>query len=220
MRISLQNLQNIKDALLIVAVLYFYTMALVLNFGRNAYGMDSPIFFLLMSLIFLISIALEIVIVWWNKRKTIFWFVLAVFSYGVIGLYVAPILYGSWILTYIFLEPIIMVFVGGFAFSIGHLTAESIYYKTALTPARVKSEVTELPGWNYEKRQLIKTYEFADAGEAINYLNRISQISGIAEHPPEELHVENNRLTVTLSSPVASGITTTDLHLAKKIDSL
>lgn len=213
-------LLNLKETILVVTVLYFYALAFALSFDRPTYGMDAPAIFLTMSVLFLLAMALEIVLAWWDKRRVLLWFVLAVVSYGVIGLYVAPAVYGSWILLFVLLEPLLIAFVGGFAFASAHLIARSLFSTILLRPNQLAVALDRLPGWNLDGEAIRKTYEFVDFAEALNFVNQAGRVIEATHHHPSELHLTGNRVEIALTSPEERGVTITDVSLARKFDSL
>lgn len=119
-------LNGLKDTLLVLCICYFYALAFGLGLHREVFGLDDQRIFLSMCALFLFALSIEALLSWWNRRAILFWGVLGVLFYGIVGLYVAPIFYGASIITYVLLEPLVIVFVGGFAFAYGHVLAEGM----------------------------------------------------------------------------------------------
>jgi 4a-hydroxytetrahydrobiopterin dehydratase len=212
-------INKIKDVLLVLAVVYFYGLAIALQFHFATYGLDQPAAFLTMNTVFLLAIGLEITLAWWNKKVFVFWLAIGVLSYGIIGLYVAPSIYGPWILTYVFLEPLIVVFVGGIAFGFGNVLAQHVFSAKRLPSEQVRLSLKELPGWNYADDKLSKTFAFRDFLATLDFLNRIGAIVNETHHHLE-FHFSGRQITLVLTTSDAGGVTLTDVDHARKFDVL
>lgn len=119
-------LVNLKESLLVLCICYFYAIAFSLGLHREVFGLDDVRIFVSMCALFLFALSIEVLLSWWNKRAQFFWICMAVLFYGVMGLYVAPIIYGPSIITYVLLEPLVIVFVGGFAFVYGKVLSQAL----------------------------------------------------------------------------------------------
>ncbi|MFZ2804422.1 MAG: 4a-hydroxytetrahydrobiopterin dehydratase [Patescibacteria group bacterium] len=212
-------LSNLKETLLILTVFYFYGLAFALLLHRETFGLDQPAIFLAMCGIFLLSVAFEVVLAWWNTKRFLLWIGLGVVSYGVIGLYLAPILYGQGILVYVLLEPLVIVFIGGLAFSYGHIFALQIMESKRVSPAQLSSAVLRLPGWAIRHGGIEKTYLFQDFPEALNFVNRVATIAARTHHKPA-VFISGASVVVRLTTPEEGGVTVTDLNLARSFDAL
>lgn len=212
-------LLRLKDILLVLSVAYFYGLAIALQFRLATYGMDTPAIFLAMNVFFLLAIGLEVTLAWWNKKVSVLWLALGVLSYGIIGLYVAPAFYGSWILTFVFLEPLIIVFVGGLAFGFGHMLAPHVVPATRLSPGQIRSALGGLPGWEYADGKLAKAFQFRDFVGTLNFLNQVGEILNETRHHIE-FHLSGRAITLVLTTPDQKGVTVTDLDHARKFDAI
>jgi len=212
-------LSNLKEFLLVLTALYFYGLAFAVSFGKPLYGVDHPVIFLTMCTLFLLAIGYEIFFNWWKNKIFIFWFVLWVVSYGVIGLYLAPVIFGRWILSYVLFEPLIIVFVGGFAFSYGRILARHFTAQATLTAAQVEQALQLMPGWKAERGIFIKTFEFADFSQALNFVNQVGRLAIGMRHYPD-IRLAGQRVAVSVQSRKAGGLTRTDFDQARKIDAV
>jgi 4a-hydroxytetrahydrobiopterin dehydratase len=84
-------------------------------------------------------------------------------------------------------------------------------------------EITEalagLPGWTRSGDSIAATVQLADFREAILYTGAIAYLAEAANHHPDIL-IEWNRVTLTLSTHAAGGLTGADMNLAGQITAL
>ncbi len=212
-------LSNLKEFVLVVTILYFYGLAFAMQFGKSLYNLDHPAVFLTMCLLYLLAVGYEIVFNWWKARTFLVWFLLWVVSYGIIGLYLAPAIFGRWILTYVFIEPLVIVFIGGFAFSVGRVLALHFTQRSTLTPGELERALQDLPGWNTDGQSLAKSFESRDFEDALNFVNQVGRIAIGMRHYPR-LKLSGAHVTVRLSSWHIGGLTKTDINQARKIDAI
>lgn len=88
-----------------------------------------------------------------------------------------------------------------------------------LRAAEVDRRLRALPGWHREGRQLRCVFEFRDFPRAIRWVNRVARLAEVAGHHPDLL-IEYNRVTVTLTTHDAGGLTSKDLALAAELAGL
>ncbi len=212
-------LGSLKDFILVFTILYFYGLAFSMSFGKNLFGLDQPFVFLLMCSLFLLAVGYEIFFSWWKSNIMIVWAALWIMSYGIIGLYLAPAIFGSWIVTYILFEPLIIVFMGGFAFSYGHILAQHFTAHQTLGKNEIAAALELLPGWQVERNRLVKTFEFIDFSQALNFVNQIGRIAENMRHYPN-LMVSGRHVRVSVLSRGLHGLTKADVEQARKIDAV
>jgi len=88
----------------------------------------------------------------------------------------------------------------------------------ALMPeAEVDRRLTSLPGWERDGQQIRKEYSFGSYMDGIAFVNRVAGLAEKMDHHPDML-VGYRRVTLTLSSHDAGGLTARDLKLAAAID--
>lgn len=211
------NLHNLKEMLLVITVVYFYGLGFALLFHRPTFGLDAPPMFLTMSSLFLIAILIEMMLAWWNKLRFILWGMLGLLAYAILGLYLAPSLYGDEILLYVFVEPLLITFIGGFAFVYGRLLADAFFSGAPLRPAALERSLRTLPGWVIERNALRKTYRFDGFGSALNFLNRIGRLGEKRTHYPR-VHMRGSSVSVELSTSHPNGVSHLDISMAREID--
>lgn len=212
-------LANLKEFVLVVSILYFYGLAFAMQFGKSLYNLDHPAIFLTMCTVYLLAIGYEIVFNWWKAGSFLVWFFLWVVSYGIIGLYLAPAIFGNWILVYVFIEPIIIVFIGGFAFSVGRVLALHFTQRSTLSTSELEQALRDLPGWSADGRSLVKTFEYRDFEESLNFVNQVGRLAISMRHYPR-LKLAGPRVTIRLSSWHIGGLTRTDVNQALRIDAI
>lgn len=204
---------------MLLSVCYFYGLAFALHFDKPTFGLDAPPVFLVMGTIFLLALALEVVLAWWNRISFISWAFLWLVSYGVIGLYVAPLIFGPEILLFVYVEPVIIIFLGGFAFIYGKLIADAFLPQRRLSQERLQRELLGLPGWQIDGNGIVKTYNFKTFPDALNFVNRVALIAESMQHHPD-VHTKQSSVIIHLTSHEDGGVAMRDIREAKKIDAI
>jgi 4a-hydroxytetrahydrobiopterin dehydratase len=88
-----------------------------------------------------------------------------------------------------------------------------------LNPAEIKSALTKAPEWKKQKSAITRTYEFKDFPAAIKFVGAVARIAEKAWHHPD-IDIRWNKVTLTLSTHDAGGLTQKDFNLAKQFDAL
>lgn len=90
-----------------------------------------------------------------------------------------------------------------------------------LTPAERDAALKELPGWTLREDGLAicRDLVFADFNEAFGFMTRVALHADKADHHPEWSNVYN-RVSVTLTTHDAGGLSLRDVATAKFIDGL
>lgn len=86
-----------------------------------------------------------------------------------------------------------------------------------LSDIAIQRELGSLPGWSRRGDLLTRTYTFRNFLDAIAFVNRVAEHAESANHHPD-IDIRYSRVTLTLSTHDAGGITQNDLDLAKSID--
>lgn len=86
-----------------------------------------------------------------------------------------------------------------------------------LTDAAVSDGLNRLPGWERRGDAIVKKYAFPSYLEGIFFVNRVAPLAEQADHHPD-LTVGWKKVTVSLSTHSAGGITEKDMDLARKIE--
>ncbi|MFG0326814.1 MAG: 4a-hydroxytetrahydrobiopterin dehydratase [Phycisphaerales bacterium JB037] len=90
---------------------------------------------------------------------------------------------------------------------------------TKMTEAEVENALTELAEWSEVGGEIQRTYGFNDFVASIAFVNKIAEVAESMQHHPDIL-IRYNRVTLTLSTHDAGGITEKDFQLAARADAL
>lgn len=89
-----------------------------------------------------------------------------------------------------------------------------------LTTAAIAAALAELPGWAPTDADgataIQKQYRFKDFVAAMAFVNAVAERAEEAGHHPDIL-IRYNRVTLTLSTHDAGGVTTRDIELAQRV---
>lgn len=88
-----------------------------------------------------------------------------------------------------------------------------------LDEAEIQNRVAQLSSWTLEGKEIKSVRKFKDFVEAIAFVNRLVDPAETAGHHPD-LAISYNKVTVSLTSHDAGGLTEKDFAMAKTIDSL
>lgn len=90
-----------------------------------------------------------------------------------------------------------------------------------LSPAERAAALARLPQWNLRGDGLAieREFTFSDFGEAFAFMTRVAIAADKADHHPEWSNVYN-RVTITLTTHDAGGLSTRDVALAEAIDAM
>ena len=75
------------------------------------------------------------------------------------------------------------------------------------------------PDWEQQGNTLTRAIEFEEFMEGIDFVNDLAEIADEAQHHPDML-IQYTKVTLTLTTHDAGGITEADLELARRIDNL
>lgn len=75
------------------------------------------------------------------------------------------------------------------------------------------------PEWELEKKAITRTIEFEEFNDAIDFVNDLAEIAEEAQHHPE-ISIRYTRVSLSLTSIDAGGVTQLDIELAQRIDNL
>lgn len=99
------------------------------------------------------------------------------------------------------------------------LADEPANIQTRLSDIEISRQLQNLSGWKIEDGQLRRTYHFKNFVEAIAFVNRLVEPAENAGHHPD-LSISYNRVTVSLTTHDAGGITQKDFDLAQIVSRL
>ena len=88
-----------------------------------------------------------------------------------------------------------------------------------LSDIGIQRELGALPGWARRGDVLTKTFRAATFPAGITFVTRVADVAESMDHHPD-IDIRHTRLTFTLSTHDAGGITENDLKLAREIERL
>jgi 4a-hydroxytetrahydrobiopterin dehydratase len=88
-----------------------------------------------------------------------------------------------------------------------------------LTETQISAELAELPAWTHEGNEIATVTTRKDFRDALLYLGAVAYLAEKANHHPD-VAISWNRVTLTLSTHSAGGLTANDFALARQISAL
>src|SRR5688500_3725712 len=86
-----------------------------------------------------------------------------------------------------------------------------------LSDITIQRELGGIHGWSRRGDALTRTYQFRDFTAAMDFVNRVAEAAEAADHHPD-IDIRYSKVTLTLSTHSAGGITQKDLDLARAVD--
>ena len=83
----------------------------------------------------------------------------------------------------------------------------------------VQRSLGKLPGWARRGNALTKSYKFSTFRAGIDFVNRAAAVADRMDHHPD-IDIRYTKITCTLSTHDAGGITPEDLNLALELEQL
>jgi len=87
---------------------------------------------------------------------------------------------------------------------------------TPLTESEIESGLKRLPGWQRRGSEITRTFAFADFKASIAFVNRVAGLADAMDHHPD-IDIRYSKVTLTLTTHDASGLTARDFALAQQI---
>ena len=88
-----------------------------------------------------------------------------------------------------------------------------------LSDLEIQRALGSLPGWSRRGDTLTKTYTFEKFADGISFVNRVAKIADDMDHHPD-IDIRYTKISLSLSTHDAGGITQSDLTLADRIEAL
>jgi len=85
-----------------------------------------------------------------------------------------------------------------------------------ISPDAAQARLAQLPGWQIESGELVRTFEFKDFIAALHFVNRVGDLAENAGHHPD-IDIRYNRVRLALVTHSAGGLTQKDFDLAAQI---
>lgn len=88
-----------------------------------------------------------------------------------------------------------------------------------LSDVEIQEQLPQLPDWILQGKAIQSVWKFKDFVEAIAFVNRLVEPAELAGHHPD-IAISYNKVTVSLTTHDAGGLTANDFELAKVISQL
>lgn len=88
-----------------------------------------------------------------------------------------------------------------------------------LTEAEIEQHLAAVPEWALVSGEITRTYLFPDFKASVAFVNRVAEYAERVQHHPDIL-VRYNKVTLTVSTHDAGGITQKDFDLALESEKL
>jgi 4a-hydroxytetrahydrobiopterin dehydratase len=86
-----------------------------------------------------------------------------------------------------------------------------------LSDLEIQRALGGLAGWSRRGETLVKTYTFERFADGIAFVDRVAVAADAMDHHPD-IDIRYTKVTMSLSTHDAGGITTSDLQLSEKIE--
>ena len=87
------------------------------------------------------------------------------------------------------------------------------------TANQIKTARTGVPDWAKRGTAIARTFQFKDFPAAIKFVDAVAELAEQAWHHPD-IDIRWNKVTLTLTTHDAGGLTKKDFVLARKFDEL
>jgi 4a-hydroxytetrahydrobiopterin dehydratase len=88
-----------------------------------------------------------------------------------------------------------------------------------LSTDEARTRLANLPGWQIESGELVRTFQFKDFLASLHFVNQLADAAEKAGHHPD-IDIRYNRVRLALVTHDAGGLTSKDFDLAAKASSL
>ena len=86
-----------------------------------------------------------------------------------------------------------------------------------LSAAQIKTALAAIPDWKKQRNSITRTFQFKDFPAAVKFVNAVARLAETAWHHPD-IDIRWNKVTLTLTTHDAGGLTQKDFTLAKQFD--
>ena len=88
-----------------------------------------------------------------------------------------------------------------------------------LTDEQISGRLGKVPGWSRQGDSIVNVQTLADFRAAVLYVGAVAYLAEAANHHPD-ITIQWNKVTLTLSTHSAGGLTVNDFALAEQINAL
>ena len=89
----------------------------------------------------------------------------------------------------------------------------------ALSQTEIQGKLRAIPGWELKDKAIQKRFTLGGFKEAMAFVNQVAELAESADHHPDIL-INYKRVTLTLSTHSAGGLTEKDFDLASHIEKI
>jgi 4a-hydroxytetrahydrobiopterin dehydratase len=89
--------------------------------------------------------------------------------------------------------------------------------RSKLSDVEIHRALGALNGWSRRGNALVKMFTFQRFADGIAFVNRVARIADEMDHHPD-IDIRYTKVTMSLSTHDAGGVTNTDFKLAERID--
>ena len=90
---------------------------------------------------------------------------------------------------------------------------------TPLDESQILERLARLPGWQRRDSEITRTWSFADFKGSLAFVNRVAELANAMDHHPD-IDIRYTKITCSLSTHSAGGITEKDLAMAGAIEAV
>ncbi|MGH2964289.1 MAG: 4a-hydroxytetrahydrobiopterin dehydratase [Solirubrobacterales bacterium] len=87
-----------------------------------------------------------------------------------------------------------------------------------LSDTDIESRVAALDGWERDADAIVKTFELSDFVGSVEFVRKLVEPAEELGHHPD-LSISWNKVSVSITTHAAGGLTESDFELARRIDS-
>jgi len=87
----------------------------------------------------------------------------------------------------------------------------------ALKENEIAEKLKSAPGWKRQGNEISRAYLFSGFIAAMAFVNHVADLAESMDHHPD-IRIQYKKVTLTLSTHSAGGLTALDFALAEKID--
>jgi 4a-hydroxytetrahydrobiopterin dehydratase len=91
--------------------------------------------------------------------------------------------------------------------------------RTLLRPDELTTFLGQHPKWKEEQKALRRTFEFPTFSDGIRFVTRVAEAADAADHHPD-IDIRYRKVTLSLSTHDAGGLTSRDTALAAQVERL
>ncbi len=88
-----------------------------------------------------------------------------------------------------------------------------------LSEAEIQERLKSLTGWEFVGKGIQKRFSLKSFAPAMQFVNKVAELAEAEQHHPD-IAINYNLVTLVLSTHSEGGVTTRDIALASKIDSI